>query len=42
MLKARERDLVGNRIPANMAAAEARLELLSQETIRIALSWLDG
>ncbi|KAL5583752.1 hypothetical protein FOVSG1_015103 [Fusarium oxysporum f. sp. vasinfectum] len=40
--KARERDLVGNRIPANMAAAEARLELLSQETIRTALSWLDG
>uniref|UniRef100_A0A8H7K5F3 Uncharacterized protein n=1 Tax=Bionectria ochroleuca TaxID=29856 RepID=A0A8H7K5F3_BIOOC len=32
--KARERDLVGNRIPTNMAAAEARLDLLSQETIR--------
>ncbi|KAM5349348.1 hypothetical protein ACJ41O_005853 [Fusarium nematophilum] len=39
--KARERDLVGNRIPADMAAAEARLELLSQETVGTALSWLD-
>lgn len=40
--KVRERDLVGNKIPADMAAAEARLELLSRETVEKAQSWLDG
>jgi len=40
--KARERDLVGNKIPADMAAAEARLKLLSGETVEKAQSWLDG
>jgi hypothetical protein len=43
--KVRERDLVGNKIPADMALAEARaarLELLSQETIGRALSGLNG
>jgi hypothetical protein len=39
--KARERDLVGNRIPIDMAAAEARLEMLSEKTIEKALGWLD-
>jgi hypothetical protein len=39
--KARETDVIGNKIPADMAAAEARLELLSEETVRKALSWLD-
>jgi hypothetical protein len=35
--KARETDVIGNRIPAGMAAAEARLELLSEETVKTAL-----
>jgi hypothetical protein len=39
--KARETDVIGNRIPADMAAAEARLELLSEETVRTALSRLN-
>ncbi|KJZ69562.1 hypothetical protein HIM_11055 [Hirsutella minnesotensis 3608] len=38
--KARERDLVGNRVPEEMSAAQARLEELSEKTIREALSWL--
>ena len=32
--KARERDFVGNKVPENMVAAEERLELLSEATIR--------
>jgi hypothetical protein len=32
--KARERDIVGNKVPENMIAAEERLELLSEATIR--------
>jgi hypothetical protein len=32
--KARERDFVGNKVPDNMIAAEERLELLSNVTIR--------
>jgi len=32
--KARDRDIVGNTIPENMAAAEKRLEELSEATIR--------
>ena len=32
--KARERDVVGNTIPENMAEAEKRLEELSEATIR--------
>ena len=37
--KVRERDLVGNKVPKNMIAAEERLELLSNATIRDAESW---
>jgi hypothetical protein len=37
--KARERDFVGNKVPQNMIAAEERLELLSNATIRDAESW---
>ncbi|KAF2175959.1 hypothetical protein K469DRAFT_723761 [Zopfia rhizophila CBS 207.26] len=37
--KARERDIVGNTIPENMAAAEKRLEELSEATIREAELW---
>ncbi|KAF1811651.1 hypothetical protein P152DRAFT_474381 [Eremomyces bilateralis CBS 781.70] len=37
--KARERDFVGNRVPGNMVAAEARLERLSETTIQDAESW---
>jgi hypothetical protein len=37
--KARERDLVGNKVPENMVAAEEeRLEVLSEATIREAES----
>lgn len=36
--KARERDIVGNTVPENMATAE-RLELLSGATIREAETW---
>ncbi len=32
--RARERDIVGNTIPENMAAAEKRPEQLSEATIR--------
>ncbi|KAH7302896.1 hypothetical protein B0I35DRAFT_403075 [Stachybotrys elegans] len=34
------KDLIGNRIPAEMADAEARLEVLSRETVRQAQEWL--
>lgn len=37
--KVRERDFVGNKVPENMMAAEERLELLSDTTIREAESW---
>ncbi|KAG7418719.1 ATP-dependent DNA helicase PIF1 [Fusarium oxysporum f. sp. raphani] len=37
----RERDLVGNRVPPEMTAAQARLEELSNRTIREAMRWLD-
>jgi hypothetical protein len=36
--KARERDLVGNKVPENMVAAEERLEVLSEAKIREAES----
>jgi hypothetical protein len=39
LFKARERDVVGNTVPENMVAAEKRLELLSDATIRDAESW---
>ncbi|KAF1816155.1 hypothetical protein P152DRAFT_454398 [Eremomyces bilateralis CBS 781.70] len=37
--RARERDFVGNRVPDNMVAAEARLGRLSETTIQDAESW---
>lgn len=37
--KARDRDFVGNKVPENMMAAEERLELMSNATIREAESW---
>jgi hypothetical protein len=37
--KARERDFVGNKVPENMVAAEERLEIVSEATIREAESW---
>ncbi|KAF1807904.1 hypothetical protein P152DRAFT_469266 [Eremomyces bilateralis CBS 781.70] len=37
--RARERDIVGNRVPDNMVAAEKRLEQLSEATIRDAERW---
>ena len=37
--KVRERDFIGNKVPENMMAAEERLELLSNATIRDAVSW---
>jgi hypothetical protein len=37
--KARERDFEGNKVPENMVAAEERLEILSEATIREAESW---
>lgn len=37
--KVRERDLVGNRVPLEMTAAQSRLEELSEKTIREALCW---
>ncbi|KNB16808.1 hypothetical protein FOXG_21800 [Fusarium oxysporum f. sp. lycopersici 4287] len=40
--KVRERDLVGNRVPPEMTAAQARLEELSDRTIREAKRWLDN
>jgi hypothetical protein len=36
--KGRDRDFVGNKVPENMMAAEERLELLSDATIREAES----
>lgn len=39
LLNARERDIVGNTILENMAAAEKRLEELSEATIREAELW---
>ncbi|KAM4063431.1 PIF1-like helicase [Hirsutella rhossiliensis] len=36
----RERDFVGNRVPREMTAAQARLEELSDRTVREALRWL--
>ncbi|KAM4063295.1 PIF1-like helicase [Hirsutella rhossiliensis] len=38
----RERDLVGNRVPEEMTAAQARLEELSGWTAREAAGWLRG
>jgi hypothetical protein len=38
MSKVSESDVISNKIPADMAAAEARLELLSEETIGKAFS----
>ncbi|KJZ73070.1 hypothetical protein HIM_07454 [Hirsutella minnesotensis 3608] len=38
--RVRERDLVGNRVPEEMTAAQARLERLSEGTLQEALSWL--
>jgi hypothetical protein len=38
--RVRERDLVGNRVPEEMAAAQGRLEKLSEGTVQEALSWL--
>ncbi|KJZ69223.1 hypothetical protein HIM_11386 [Hirsutella minnesotensis 3608] len=40
--KVRERDLVGNRVPEEMTATQARLEVLSERTVEEALRWLDG
>ncbi|XP_044718847.1 PIF1-like helicase domain-containing protein [Hirsutella rhossiliensis] len=40
--KVRERDLVGNRVPEEMNAAQARLEVLSERTVEEASRWLDG
>jgi hypothetical protein len=37
--KVRERDIIGNLVPDEMAAAEKRLEELSEATIREAASW---
>jgi len=37
--KVRERDLVGNKIPKDMMAAEEKLELLSNTTIAEAETW---
>jgi hypothetical protein len=39
MSKVRERDIVGNKVPEDMMAAEERLELLSDMTIREAETW---
>ncbi|KAH7109148.1 hypothetical protein EDB81DRAFT_834615 [Dactylonectria macrodidyma] len=39
--KVRERDLVGNRVPEEMTAVQARLEELSDRTIQEALRWFD-
>ncbi|KAH6974067.1 hypothetical protein EDB80DRAFT_742207 [Ilyonectria destructans] len=39
--KVRERDLVGNRVPEEMTAAQARLEELSDRTVQEALRWFD-
>ncbi|RKK91538.1 hypothetical protein BFJ70_g17805 [Fusarium oxysporum] len=41
--RAREHDLIGNTVPAEMAQAELRLEQLSEETLKGAESrdWLE-
>jgi hypothetical protein len=39
LLKARERDIIGNTVPENMVAVEKRLEELSEATIREAEAW---
>jgi hypothetical protein len=39
--KVRERDLVGNRVPEEMTAAQARLEKLSDRMVQEALRWFD-
>lgn len=38
--KVRERDLVGNRVPEELRAAQATIEKLSERTLREALDWL--
>ncbi|OAQ59512.1 ATP-dependent DNA helicase PIF1 [Purpureocillium lilacinum] len=38
--RARERDLIGNRVPGEMSAAQGRLEELSTKTVERAVSWL--
>jgi len=38
LFKVRERDLVGNNVPENMASTEKRLDLLSNATVRDAES----
>ena len=37
--RARNRDIVGNRVPANMVAAEDRLERMSDATLKEAETW---
>ena len=37
--KVRERDIIGNKVPENMIAAEKRLEELSTNTVREAETW---
>lgn len=39
MSRARERDFIGYKVPDNMIAAEERLELLGEQTMRAAESW---
>ncbi|KAJ6437985.1 hypothetical protein O9K51_09407 [Purpureocillium lavendulum] len=39
--KVRERDLVGNRVPEEMTAAQGRLERLSEKTVGEALRWVE-
>lgn len=39
--KVRERDLVGNRVPKEMTAAQGRLERLSEKTVGEALRWVE-
>ena len=40
--KVRERDLVGNRVPKEMTAAQARLDELSDRVVEDASRWLEG
>ena len=40
--KVRERELVGNRIPEEMTAAQARLDELSDRTVQVASHWFEG
>jgi hypothetical protein len=37
--KARERDLVGNKVPNNMIGAGKKLDMLNNTTIREAETW---